>query len=69
MSKKLWNQCDDCGRLIAYDDFTNGRARHQLLEPDSDLGGEKWETLCAKHWADEVRLRAAQQHSEGQTRG
>lgn len=44
-----WNRCDECGRFVSYDDLAEGRAVHQLLEPDSDLGGEKWETLCPKH--------------------
>ena len=45
----LWNRCDDCGRLIAYQDFADGKATHRLLEPDSYLGKETWETLCSKH--------------------
>ncbi len=44
--KNLWNRCQNCGRFIALDDIADGNALHQLLEPDSDLGVEKWETIC-----------------------
>ena len=44
-----WNRCDVCGQFIAYDNFVTGRAVRRLLEPDSDLGTEKWETLCRYH--------------------
>lgn len=44
-----WNRCQECGRFIAYEDFATGAALHHLLEPDSQLGVETWETLCAKH--------------------
>lgn len=47
--RELWHKCQVCGRFIAFDDFVDGKAVHRLLEPDSDLGGEKWETLCQKH--------------------
>ena len=40
-----WNKCDICGRFIAYDDFTNGKAINNLLLPDSDLTIETWETV------------------------
>lgn len=46
---RLWNQCDECGRFVSYADLETGNALHRLLEPDSDLGGEKWETLCPLH--------------------
>lgn len=45
-----WNKCDDCGRFIPYQDFADGRALRRLLEPDSDLGTEKYETLCRDHY-------------------
>ena len=44
-----WNRCDECGRFIPLNDFATGNATHKLLEPDSDLGNEKWETLCYEH--------------------
>lgn len=44
-----WNKCDECGQFVRFDDLAAGRAIHRLLEPDSDLGVEKWETLCPKH--------------------
>ena len=47
---KPWNRCDDCGRLIAMDDFGNG-ATHRLIYPDSAHTFETWETLCKKHAA------------------
>lgn len=49
MRRDLWNRCDSCGRFIAFDDFAQGNAVRRLLEPDSQLGVEKWETLCAEH--------------------
>jgi hypothetical protein len=44
-----WNRCDVCGKFIALEDFADGKATNTLLEPDSELGKETWETLCAKH--------------------
>ena len=46
---ETWYKCHECGRFIPWKDFVNGKASHRLLEPDSDLGTEKWETLCRKH--------------------
>lgn len=47
----LWNRCDECGRFIPLDDFVSGKAIHRLLEPSSDLGVERFETLCHMHVA------------------
>jgi hypothetical protein len=44
-----WNRCDVCGRFIPVQDFAEGKALHRLVEPDSDLGNERLETLCHKH--------------------
>jgi len=44
-----WNRCDDCGVFIPYADFADGFAVRRILELDSDLGTEKWETLCRNH--------------------
>lgn len=44
-----WNKCDDCGQFIPFADIANCAAIRVLLEPDSDLGVEKWETLCWRH--------------------
>ncbi len=46
----LWNRCDECGRLIALDDFWKGIALRQLVEPDNEFGPEKYETLCKQHY-------------------
>lgn len=46
---KLWNQCDECGRLIGYDDFLNEVATNRLVTPDSEFTHEEWETLCKWH--------------------
>ena len=51
-----WNRCDECGRFIPYGDFADGSALHDLLEPDSDLGVEKWETLCREHKGNRCKL-------------
>lgn len=47
MKRDLWNKCQVCGKIIPYADFADGRAINRLLEPSSDLGVEKWETLEA----------------------
>lgn len=47
---ETWNKCDECGRFISYEDFADGLALRRLLEPDSNIGGERWETLCRKHY-------------------
>ena len=49
MTKDLWNKCQECGRIISHNDFASGLALNRLLEPDSDLGRERWETLCRDH--------------------
>ena len=46
-----WNKCQICGQFIALNDFVDGLAVHRLLEPDSDLSTEKYEThhnVCAE---------------------
>lgn len=48
MRREPWNRCDECGVFIPYDDFLDGAAR-VLLEPQSDLSEESYETLCKKH--------------------
>jgi hypothetical protein len=58
MSLDLWNRCDECGRFIPLNDFAERKALHWLQEPDSDLGNERWETLCAEHF-DRSRKRAS----------
>ncbi len=49
-----WNQCDSCGRFIAYRDFDlwqtcvacgTGAVR-RLITPDSHFTNEEYETLC-----------------------
>jgi hypothetical protein len=50
MIHDTWNKCQECGRFISYQDFADNNAIHRMLEPDSDLGVEKWETLCFKHY-------------------
>lgn len=47
--RDLWNKCQECGRLISYDDIQSGKATHTMLTPDSDVSYESWETLCRDH--------------------
>ncbi len=42
----VWNRCQVCGQFISFEDIAEGRALHEQLEPDSDLGVEKWVTEC-----------------------
>lgn len=44
-----WNRCDECGKFIGMDQFENHLAVRRLLEPSSELGVERWETLCFQH--------------------
>lgn len=41
-------RCDECGRFIPWADFDSGAARRSMTQPDNELGGEEYETLCAK---------------------
>lgn len=52
-----WNRCDECGKFIPYQDIADGKASHGLMEPDSDLGTEQWETLCKLHTDSPVTKR------------
>ena len=38
-----WNKCQVCGQFIAMSEFANGSAVNVLLEPDSDIGVEKYD--------------------------
>jgi hypothetical protein len=60
MNRDVFNKCDECGKFIPYEDFTNGAAR-KLLTPQSDLSEETWETLCKKHHAYPVLTHAHHQ--------
>ena len=39
-------KCDVCGRFLAADDITSGRASYRLITPDSEFSFEEFETLC-----------------------
>lgn len=45
----FWNRCDVCGKFISLNDFAEGLAKRRLVEPDSYLTIETWETLCEEH--------------------
>ena len=45
-STGVWNRCDVCGKFIS---FKDGRARRQLVTPDSHYSAEEYETLCRNH--------------------
>ena len=47
--KDPWNRCQECGRFISFADLDSGRARHQMITPDSDVSHEAYETLCRDH--------------------
>ena len=71
MNGDLWNRCDVCGKFIPLAEFAEGgSATRKMLEPDSEFGGEKFETLCFEHdFADPYeqehdRLRALLPHTE-----
>ena len=49
MKRDLWNKCVECGRLIAYVDFADGRAKRIFVTPSSEFSDERYETFCAKH--------------------
>lgn len=51
-----WNRCDVCCRFIALADFESGRARREMVTPDSDYSGEEYETLCPEHNHDAVPM-------------
>lgn len=44
MGPDTWNRCDVCGQFISFEEFISLAAIHRILEPDSELGVEKWET-------------------------
>jgi hypothetical protein len=46
--RKNFFQCNVCGKFIAYIDIGEGKARHRMITPDSDLSVEEWETVCIK---------------------
>lgn len=45
--EKFSLRCDNCGKFIAERDFDHGALR-RLIQPDSGVGIEDWETLCIK---------------------
>lgn len=46
MSKRRWNQCDECGRFVGYEDLASGAALREEYTPDSAYTFETWTTLC-----------------------
>lgn len=42
-----WNRCDVCGKFISFDDLAMGKARRELVTPDTAFTAETYETLCA----------------------
>jgi hypothetical protein len=49
---RLWNRCDVCGQFIAMHWFDCGKAKRELVYPDSEFTQETWDTLCPKHADD-----------------
>ena len=49
MKSEEWAKCDECDVLIPLDDFESGKAKRELVQPDSHFGGEEYETLCKHH--------------------
>lgn len=47
--RDLWNRCQECGRLISYNDINIGKAIHRMVTPDTNVSYETWETLCHQH--------------------
>lgn len=57
--RRPWNQCQICGRLIAYQAFSEGQAVHTLLVPSNEFGDETWDTYhvaCEKKEADRASV-------------
>lgn len=44
MRRDLWNKCQECGQIIPYEAFLDGRARHALLTPSSEFSDEAYDT-------------------------
>ena len=47
-----WNRCFYCGKFIAYEEFTNGKADNVMILPDSAVSYETWEAYhldCKAH--------------------
>lgn len=55
MSRISPERCDYCGRFIAYADFHNDSAWHEMITPDSHCSREVWSSLCRKHNTKENR--------------
>lgn len=49
MKRTLWNKCDVCGRIIPYKDLESGKAKHEMITPDSAVSEETFESLCRAH--------------------
>lgn len=56
MKDEHWNRCDVCGKFISFDDLASGRARREMVTPDTAFTAETYETLCAKHNEKEVQV-------------
>ena len=39
-------RCDVCGRFVALQALTDGKATHKEINPDNHFSGENFETLC-----------------------
>lgn len=50
------SKCDVCGRFVSPAGDDGGTRR--LITPDSDYSSEEWETLCARHEAQEAPAQA-----------
>lgn len=48
LTRKGHIKCDECGRMIGYDDLAKGLASHRFVNPDAYGCEETYESQCRR---------------------
>jgi hypothetical protein len=51
----IWNRCNICGRIIAYQEFADETAVNRLVNPDAYGSDELWDTYHKKCESESIQ--------------
>lgn len=46
LKDQCWRRCVECGKFVSYKDFETGKAKREMITPDSHYTVEQFETIC-----------------------
>lgn len=46
--------CDACGKFVSIKDIAERKAKHFMVDPESDMTRERFESICKKCMREEM---------------